>query len=157
MSEVTAESFLIEAVEMGIPRQEFRTCCGMSPEACKVLWRSINLNDKEPKHVVWTLLFLKCYHRQAEAALAHVSETTEEHYQDCIWETIERINHVYPSIAACAGHEDVNARVTTWSVFPISAFRHDGFSYVKCFNAVTVCELINSLLDEANEQDDIED
>jgi hypothetical protein len=150
--EVTADSFLLEAMEMGVEREQFRDFCGISPDACKVLWQSCNLNDKEPKHVVWTLLYLKRYQYEADAALAHVAETTQQNYQDCIWETIDRMHTIYPSVVA-SRHENINDlrindRMMTWGVFPISTFRHDGFSYVKCFNAVAVCEIINSILDD---------
>jgi hypothetical protein len=150
--EVTADSFLLEAMEMGVEREQFHDFCGISPDACKVLWQSCNLNDKEPKHVVWTLLYLKHYQYEADAALAHVAETTEQNYQDCIWETIKRMHTIYPSVVA-SGHQNINDllindHMKTWGVFPISTFRHDGFSYVKFFNAVAVCEIINSILED---------
>ena len=82
--EVTANSFLLEAMEMGVEREQFCDLCGISPDACKVLWQSCYLNVKEPKHVVLTLLYLKCYQYEADTALAYVAETTVQNYQERI-------------------------------------------------------------------------
>lgn len=59
--------------------RKYRTFLGVSPEVCSSLWKRISNKPSgaQPKHLLWSLLFLKNYNKEhVNAALVNVDEKT---------------------------------------------------------------------------------
>lgn len=71
--------------------RSFRSCYGVSPDVCYVLWSLIEQQHfaMKPKHLLWTLFFLKCYN--TEAINASMFKTDEKTYRLWVWRLIESL------------------------------------------------------------------
>lgn len=77
--------------------RKFRSFFGCSPEVCEKLWN--NLRDKpgdsSPKHLLWALLFLKCYNiGSVNASLVNVDEKTFRKWSWCFIELLSQLDLV---------------------------------------------------------------
>lgn len=78
--------------------RKFRAFFGVSPFTCEVLW--ISIKNKRPgseiKHLLWCLLFLKCYNiENVNAAIIGVDEKTFRLWTWYFVEMISELNVVF--------------------------------------------------------------
>lgn len=74
----------------------FRSNYGCSPDVCSILWETLTENNcfrhfpgAMPKHLLWTLLFLKTYDK--EAVLASRLNTTRKTLRKWIWSILHAV------------------------------------------------------------------
>lgn len=65
--------------------RKYRSFFGISPEVCAKLWRLLTEKptNSKPKHLLWSLLFLKCYN--VEHVNASIVEVDEKTYRKWTW------------------------------------------------------------------------
>jgi hypothetical protein len=82
-------------------RRRFASWFGTDPQKCSILWEKLNhygwfqytgSRGTHPKHLLWTLMFLKCYGTEAVHA-ANVG-ADEKTYRKWVWFYLEGITHL---------------------------------------------------------------
>lgn len=72
--------------------RRFKTFFGVSPRICVIAWKYLKdvlPADYKEYHLLWALLFLKCYHKESvNSALVGCDEKT---FRKRIWVVIERL------------------------------------------------------------------
>ncbi len=80
--EIQGHGLIQRAPGLGVVRsnRRFRSMFGVSPEVCAKTWNklgSLRPENSEPRHLLWTLLFLKVYATETvNAAICSVDEKT---------------------------------------------------------------------------------
>lgn len=70
--------------------RRFKTFYGVSPKICCILWTLLETRDPEscePKHLFWTLHFLKQYH--TETVNRAIFKTDEKTFRKYVWLLID--------------------------------------------------------------------
>lgn len=72
--------------------RRFKGLFGLSPNICEIVWEKIKNqlpNSFEPSHLLWALLFLKCYNTEhVNHAIIGANEKT---FRNRIWVIIEKL------------------------------------------------------------------
>lgn len=74
--------------------RKFKTFFGVSPNVCGVVWNIIEdkPHHSEPKHLLWTLLFLKSYHKEhVNSTLTGVDEKT---FREWVWKFVALLSQL---------------------------------------------------------------
>ena len=76
-------------------KRRFASLFGVTPKVCSIVWRKIShqfTNRIEPKHLLWALLFLKCYGSESvHSALTGVDEKT---FRLWVWRVVPSIGQL---------------------------------------------------------------
>jgi hypothetical protein len=127
----------------------FEALFGVPPVVCFFLYRICDLNDTKPKHILWTLLFLKHYKPQ----LYFKVRTNKEIYYEWVWAMVERLHHIWASFVAdipLENNDPVSSdlhlkHLTSWNVIS-SHFWHGPIRNQQCFQVVAAIEKVRVLL-----------
>jgi hypothetical protein len=127
----------------------FEALFGVPPVVCFFLYRICDLNDTKPKHILWTLLFLKHYKPQLYFKVG----TNKEIYYEWVWAMVERLHHIWASFVAdipLENNDPVSSdlhlkRLTSWNVIS-SRFWHGPIRNQQCFQVVAAIEKVRVLL-----------
>ena len=82
--------------------RDFRSLFGCSPVVCGVLWVRCNFPEwVEPKHLLWTLMFLKIYENEKTlATLAGVGD--RQKFREVVWPILMNISALKKSVVSPA-------------------------------------------------------
>ncbi len=72
--------------------RKYKTFFGVSPNVCGVAWKLLKQKPQgsQPKHLLWSLLFLKAYNKEhINASIAGVDEKT---FREWSWEFVKMIS-----------------------------------------------------------------
>lgn len=71
--------------------RKFRSFYGVSPNVCAHLWRLIRIkpDDSRPCHLLWSLLFLRCYN--VEDMNASIVEVDPKTFRKWTWKLVNAI------------------------------------------------------------------
>jgi hypothetical protein len=88
-------------------RRRFASWFGTEPLVCSILWKKLvhsgwfdhaGMRGTDPKHLLWTLLFLKCYATESvNSAIVGVDEKT---YRKWIWFYMEGMTQLHTHIVS---------------------------------------------------------
>lgn len=70
----------------------FRSFYGIGPDSMASLWRILSISGEAPKHLVWTLFFLKRYN--TEHVNASVMGCDEKTFREHTWRIIEALSRL---------------------------------------------------------------
>ena len=77
-------------------RQRYQYHFGVDPEITAILWVSLEHfrmePEPEPKHLLWTLLFLKQY--SPEGVLCTMVNTNERTYRKWVWKILSKLDEM---------------------------------------------------------------
>ena len=77
-------------------RQRYQYHFGVDPEITAILWVSLERfrmePEPEPKHLLWTLLFLKQY--SPEGVLCTMVNTNERTYRKWVWKILSKLDEM---------------------------------------------------------------
>ena len=85
--------------------QRYRSCFGTTPEVCVELWmrldpvKHIKKKGLHPKHLLWTLLFLKGYDTETKNAV-FVGNVDEKTYRKWVWIFIQEIGTLFTDLVS---------------------------------------------------------
>jgi len=81
--------------------RDYRSFFGCSPTVCGVIWvkcQGFSLST-QPKHLLWALLFLKCYATEKKLATL-VGISCRQHYRETVWPIILKLSFLRNSVVS---------------------------------------------------------
>ena len=83
--------------------QSFRAKVGCSPDVCSTLWEMLSIKKRKPlsskpKHLLWTLLFLKLY--APGTVLAETVCTSRDVFSNWVWIMLESISDLVGAVVS---------------------------------------------------------
>jgi hypothetical protein len=87
--------------EYDICERDFRSLFGVAPEVCEYVWNHLSRHGwkpprTRPKHLLWTLLFLKVY--ATEGLLAFMAQTSRKTFRKWVWLLLPLIADMAPFV-----------------------------------------------------------
>ena len=81
--------------------RDYRSFFGCSPVVCGVIWVRCNgfSSTTQPKHLLWALLFLKCYTTEKKLSTL-VGISCRQHYREKVWPIIVKISSLRKSVVS---------------------------------------------------------
>ena len=80
--------------------RDFRALFGISPQVCVDTWHRCNFSaDITPKHLMWTLMFLKTY--ATEPVLASLAGVSRKTYRKWVWRVIPQMSGATSKVVGC--------------------------------------------------------
>jgi hypothetical protein len=83
--------------ELEASEQEFRALFGIGPDVCGHVWTHLSCHKPpktRPKHLLWTLLFLKVY--GTETALSVIARASRKTFRKWVWLLLPLIADMAP-------------------------------------------------------------
>jgi hypothetical protein len=93
--------------EVTLGDRDFRALFGVGANICSIIWNSCCFSTTtKPKHLLWTLMFLKVY--ATEPVLVTIAgSTTRKTFRTWVWTVIDEIAAQVPSLVSAPENEPV--------------------------------------------------